>query len=236
MAGRLYIPPYPADLPPDELFGSLATPALERQLRSELLVSANRAPRMPVSMLRLEGPRLRLVPALWGLTPSWLEIMDHAPHVARAESLETRRMFRESFISQRALIPVGGVYVWKEQPRMKQPFLVTHPTRAPLLLAALWTRHFSAPLMEGLPPEGRDSFALISVECAGVTSRLTDRMPAVIAPHQVRDWLNAETPLETVRSMLTPNASLAAFPVARLVNDPEHQEWSVAHPTGPMLT
>lgn len=236
MAGRLYLPPFPEDLPPSELFGSLATPALTRQLREERLVSANRAPRLPVSILRLEGPRLRQVPALWGLTPSWLEVMDHAPHVARAESLETRRMFRESFTSQRALIPVGGVYVWKEQPRMKQPFLVTHATRAPLLLAALWTRHFSPPLMEGLPPEGRDSFALISVACAGVTARLTDRMPAVIAPHQVREWLSADTPLDRVRAMLTPDASLAAFPVARRVNDPAHQEWSVAHPTGPMLS
>lgn len=236
MAGRLYIPPFPEDLPPRDLLGKLATASLTRQLRNELLTSANRAPRMPASMLRLEGQKLRLVPALWGLTPSWLDIMDHAPHVARAETLETRRMFRESFISQRALIPVGGVYVWKEQPNMKQPFLITHADRAPLLLAALWTRHFSPPLIEGMPPEGRDSFALISVGCAGVSARLTDRMPAVIAPHQVREWLTADTPLETVRGMLVPDAKLAAFPVARRVNDPAHQEWSVAHPTGPMLT
>ncbi|PRY70787.1 SOS response-associated peptidase [Halomonas ventosae] len=220
MAGRLYIAPLELErLLPDLV--AETTP----------ITGANLAPRRPLSIVRLEGGRLRLVNAFWGLTPPWLKVLDHAPHCARAEALTTRPMFREAFDARRCLVPASGIYVWKPQPRFKQPFLVTRADRGPLLLAGLWCR-FHTTLSEY-----NDSMALITVPTGSLLAPLTDRLPAVIAPEDARRWLDPQTPMTEAQSLLAPAPGelLGAFPVSRRVNDPANQDPACAHPTGPML-
>ncbi|MCW4152527.1 SOS response-associated peptidase [Halomonas sp. 18H] len=220
MAGRLYIPTLS--------WGHL----LPRMVVEETPVtSPNLAPRQPVPLIRLEAGRPRLGRAFWGLTPPWLKVLDHAPHCARAESLESRAMFREAFSARRCLVPVGGVYVWRPMPRAKQPYLVTRADRGPLLLAALWCRFHTTLTAYN------DSLALITVPSNNLLSPLTDRLPAVIGGNAATTWLDAQTPLESVRRQLAtaPTELLGAFPVSKGVNDPDNQEASCAYPIGPML-
>ncbi|MCK2185381.1 SOS response-associated peptidase [Halomonas getboli] len=220
MAGRLYIPP-------------LDLPRLVPELRVDEapITGVNLAPRRPLSMIRLEAGRPRLGNAFWGLTPPWLEVLDHAPHCARAESIAARPMFREAFAARRCLVPVGGIYVWKPQPRAKQPFLVTRGDRGPLLLAGLWCR-FHTDLTAF-----HDSLALITVPANDLLSPLTDRLPAVIPAARAETWLDPATPPAALHALLepAPGELLGAFPVSRRVNDPGCQENACAHPTGPML-
>lgn len=220
MAGRLHIAPI--DLP--HLLPGLAIDA-------PLLTSPNLAPRQMLSAIRLEAGRPRLGRLFWGLTPPWLEVLDHAPHCARAESLEERPMFREAFQARRCLVPASGIYAWKAQPSFKQPFLITRVDRGPLLLAGLWCRFHTA------LAEHTDSLALITVPTSALLAPLTDRLPAVIAPDQARRWLDPQTPLAEVRALLkpAPGELLGAFPVSRRVNNPAHQDATCAHPVGPML-
>lgn len=219
MAGRLHIAP----LPLDDLLPGL-------DLTQPLRTSPNLAPRHPLSMIRLEHDSLRLVNAFWGLTPPWLKVLDHAPHCARAESLDHRPMFHEAFRTRRCLIPVSGVYVWKSLPRTKQPFLVTRADRGPLLLAGLWSRYYSALTTYN------DSTALITLPANQFLRPLTDRFPAIIDPTQATAWLDSATPLATIRQRLVtaPLELLGVFPVSRRVNDPAHQDWACGHPTGAM--
>lgn len=220
MAGRLYIPP-------------LDMARLLPELRQEtpLLTAVNLAPRHQVSHIRLEAGRASLTQVFWGLTPSWLAVFDHAPHCARAESLESRPMFRDAFVARRSLVPAGGVYVWKTQPRFKQPFLVTHIDRSPMLLAAIWCRYHTT------PTEYADSMALVTVPTSDLMAPLSDRLPALIDAADAMRWLDPNTPPETARSLLrhAPRELLGAFPVSRRVNDPANQDPACAHPTGPML-
>ncbi|AXY43555.1 SOS response-associated peptidase [Halomonas sp. JS92-SW72] len=220
MAGRLHIAPL--DLA--RLLPGLIVDA-------PLVTSPNLAPRRMLSAIRLEAGVPRLGRLFWGLTPPWLEVLDHAPHCARAESLEERPMFREAFQARRCLVPASGVYVWKAQPRFKQPFLVTRVDRGPLLLAGLWCRFHTS------LAQHTDSLALITVPTGPLLAPLTDRLPAVIAPGGARRWLDPETPPEAARAMLVPapRELLGAFPVSRRVNSPAHQDAACAHPVGPML-
>ncbi|MCA1769060.1 MAG: SOS response-associated peptidase [Halomonas sp.] len=220
MAGRLHIAPF-----------DLARLLPELTVDAPLMTSANMAPRRMLSAIRLEAGCLRLSRLFWGLTPPWLEVLDHAPHCARAESLESRPMFREAFQVRRCLVPASGVYVWKAQPRFKQPFLITRVDRGPLLLAGLWCRFHTS------LAEHTDSLALITVPTNRLLAPLTDRLPAVIDPAQARRWLDPETPLEQSRALLisAPLELLGAFPVSRRVNNPAHQDAACAHPVGPML-
>ncbi|MFB9146067.1 SOS response-associated peptidase [Halomonas alkalicola] len=220
MAGRLHIAPL--DL--ERLLPGLVIDA-------PLVTSPNLAPRRMLSAIRLEAGVPRLGRLFWGLTPPWLEVLDHAPHCARAESLEERPMFREAFQARRCLVPASGVYVWKAQPRFKQPFLVTRVDRGPLLLAGLWCRFHTS------LAQHTDSLALITVPAGPLLAPLTDRLPAVIAPEDARRWLDPETPSEAAQAMLVPapRELLGAFPVSRRVNSPAHQDAACAHPVGPML-
>ncbi len=220
MTGRLHV----QNLPLTRLVPTLKT--LE-----PLVESPNLAPRQPVSAIRLEQGEYRLSSLFWGLTPPWLEVLDHAPHCARAETLESRAMFRDAFNARRCVIPVSGFYVWKTQPRSKQPYLVTHVSRAPLLLGALWCRYHTT------LTAFNDSAALITVPANLLLSPLTDRLPVIIPPHALAAWLNPDTDSDTLNSLLTPAPLelLGAFPVSRQVNHPAYQSSSCAHPTGSML-
>lgn len=219
MAGRLYIPPLNLER---------LLPGLQQQ--APLLTAANMAPRRFMSQIRQVHDALCLSEAFWGLTPAWLNVLDHAPHCARAESLDTRPLFREAFASCRSLIPVGGVYLWQVQPRFKQPYLVTRVDRGPLLLAGLWCRYHTS------ATEFTDSTALVTVPTNSLVAPLSDRFPAVIEAADAELWLDPDTALEEARALLRPAPLelLGAFPVSRRVNDPANQDAACAHPTGPM--
>ncbi|WP_254276507.1 SOS response-associated peptidase [Halomonas sp. 3H] len=220
MAGRLHIAPLDlAQLMPD------------LTVDAPLVTSPNLAPRRMLSAIRLEAGVAHLGRLFWGLTPPWLEVLDHAPHCARAESLEARPMFREAFLARRCLVPASGVYAWKAQPRSKQPFLVTRSDRGPLLLAAIWCRFHTS------LAEHTDSLALVTVATSPLLAPLTDRLPAVIEPDAARRWLDPRTPPDTARALLVTAREelLGAFPVSRRVNNPANQEAACAHPIGPML-
>ena len=220
MAGRLWV-------------GDFSLPSTVSPLtrRAPVITSNNLAPRRPISTLRHEtGHGVVLDQCFWGLTPPWLKVLDHAPHCARAESLFERPMFRDAIATRRCLIPVSGFYVWKPQPKRKQPFLVIQVQRRPLLLAGLWCR-FEQQFTH------YDSCALITVPSLPHLTPLTDRLPAVVAPHRARQWLSPDTPMDDVHQMLScpfPEP-LGAYPVTTLVNSPENQSMQCTHPTGPML-
>ncbi|WP_251976951.1 SOS response-associated peptidase [Salinicola avicenniae] len=219
MAGRLHIDDWTRDrtLPG---FRSSEPPIL----------TPNAAPRRWLSILRHEAGETVLREAFWGLTPTWLKVLDHAPHCARAESLQERPMFREALASRRCLLPVSGIYVWQPGLRGKQPFLITRTDRGPLLLAALWSRYALDSQVS------RDSFALITVPVSAFVAPLSERLPAIIDSRQAATWLAADTATDHAEALLEPadRELLGAFPVSKRVNDPAHQEWACAYPVGPM--
>ncbi|WP_249977636.1 SOS response-associated peptidase [Vreelandella olivaria] len=220
MTGRLHVQRLPL---------SRLVPSLNSV--EELIESPNLAPRQPVSAIRFEQGELRLQSLFWGLTPPWLKVLDHAPHCARAETLGKRAMFHEAFSVRRCVIPVSGFYVWKLQPRSKQPYLVTQVNRGPLLLGALWCRYHTT------LTTFTDSTALISVPANAFISPLADRLPVIISPDALTRWLDPTTELPSLDSLLTPAPLelLGAFPVSKQVNNPAYQSSSCAHPLGPML-
>ncbi|WP_110597866.1 SOS response-associated peptidase [Salinicola lusitanus] len=219
MAGRLHVDDWTRH-PASPAFRGIDPPVF----------GPNLAPRRWLSILRQEAGTTVLRDAFWGLTPTWLKVLDQAPHCARAESLDERPMFREALAERRCLLPVTGIYVWQSGLRGKQPFLVTHVDRSPLLLAGIWSRH--------APDAGtaRDSFALITVPTTEVIAPMSDRLPMVIDPRQTETWLSPGTSPASIRELIGPadKELLGAFPVSKQVNDPAHQEWACGYPIGPM--
>src|SRR5215831_13261058 len=57
---------------------------------------------------------------------------------ARAETLEEKSSFSESFRLRRCLIPADGFYEWKRSGREKTPFYIFSDDKAPFVFAGIW--------------------------------------------------------------------------------------------------
>jgi putative SOS response-associated peptidase YedK len=87
--------------------------------------------------------RRELVTMRWGLVTWWwskpLKELRMATFNARAETVETKPVFRDAFKRSRCLIPMSGYYEWQDTPNGKQPWYFTARDGSPLLTAAgLW--------------------------------------------------------------------------------------------------
>ncbi|MGB6441573.1 MAG: SOS response-associated peptidase, partial [Methyloceanibacter sp.] len=82
-----------------------------------------------------------LVPMRWGLVPWWWKKKAKetpATFNARAETVASKPMFRDSFKRKRCLIPASGYYEWQATPTGKQPYYYTARDGSPLTIAGLW--------------------------------------------------------------------------------------------------
>jgi putative SOS response-associated peptidase YedK len=135
---------------------------------------------------------------------------------ARAETIETRPMFRKAFERQRCLIPANGFFEWqREQPvgretsQRRLPWWFHRDDEKLLLFAAV----IDPPERPSDPPR----FSVITVPADGEVARIHDRMPAILESDRVMQWL-FDSP-HVARSLLRPHAEhLSTFRVSTSFN------------------
>jgi SOS response associated peptidase (SRAP) len=80
----------------------------------------NVCPTDPVDVVTAEDGRRELIPMRWGLVPRWwskpLKELRVATFNARADTVETKPVFRDAFKRTRCLIPMSGYYEWQATP------------------------------------------------------------------------------------------------------------------------
>jgi putative SOS response-associated peptidase YedK len=148
----------------------------------------------------------------WGLIPSWST--DGKGFInARAETLEERPSFSESFRSRRCLIPADGFFEWRRSGREKRPFYIHSRTDAPWMFAGIWDtwRNFNKLIV---------SCAIITTPANELVAELHNRMPAILPAELHAAWLDPATDRVELLRMLTPFPSslMKIYPVSRNVN------------------
>ena len=150
----------------------------------------------------------------WGLAPFWWKKpLKELPATfnARAETVESKPMFREAFKRRRCLIPASGYYEWQDVPDGKQPWYFS-PADAPLfMIAALWESWRNPEP----PHESVRSATMIITEPNAFTSRYHDRMPVLLDRGNVDAWLTVG---EKELLHPAPNAVMRVWPMSRAVN------------------
>ena len=175
----------------------------------------NICPTDPIDAVVERDGRRDLVPMRWGLVPSWwkrpLKDFKIATFNARAETVESRAMFRNPFRQKRCLIPASGYYEWESTPTGKQPYYFSTENGSPLTIAGLWDEWRDVETGEPL-----QSCTMIITEANDFVRKIHDRMPALLTPYQFDPWLSGSAGLE----LLTPwtQRSLQMWPVSRRVN------------------
>jgi putative SOS response-associated peptidase YedK len=173
----------------------------------------NVCPTDPVDVVTAER---QLVPMRWGLVPWWwskpLKELRMATFDARAETVETKPVFRDAFKRSRCLIPMSGYYEWQNIPSGKQPWYFTARDGSPLLTAAgLWDEWKNRETGERLK-----SGTMIVTAPNDFAADIHDRMPVFLTEEQFSPWLSGEAGAEYLKPAL--NDYLHRWPVSKRVN------------------
>lgn len=149
----------------------------------------NVAPTDEAAVVVERGDRRAVTAYRWGLIPSWADDPRIASRLfnARAETVATSAVFRESFRRRRCIVPVDGFYEWRREDGRRIPFLATRQDGQLLALAALWSA-WRDPLTE----QTRRTFTIITTTPNEVMARVHDRMPVILPPEAWGRWLDPE--------------------------------------------
>jgi putative SOS response-associated peptidase YedK len=191
------------------------------------------------SRLPLLGPRYNIAPSqelltiiqsgsepafevmIWGLIPSWSR--EPAGLInARAETLEEKPSFRESFTRRRCLIPADGFFEWQRKGKTRQPYYFQMKDEAPFAFAGLWDR-WRNPNDEftfAAPSAAITSCSIITTTPNELLATIHDRMPVILAQENYDRWLHEDTTTAELLEMLVPFPAeeMKSFPVSPQVN------------------
>jgi putative SOS response-associated peptidase YedK len=153
----------------------------------------------------------------WGLIPSWST--DGKGFInARAETLDDKPSFSESFRLRRCLILADGFFEWKRTRRKKRPYYFQVDDEMPFAFAGIWdtwSRNRS---------EVATSCAIITTGANELVGELHDRMPAILLPDLQDVWLDPKADRAVLTEILKPFPSLRmkSHPVSCVVNSPDN--------------
>ena len=143
-------------------------------------------------VLVAENQQLEPVPLIWGF-----------PHFkgsgviinARAETAEEKKMFRESLMQRRCVIPSTGFYEW-QQDESKQKYLFNLSDTSTLYMAGFYNEC-----------KGERRYIILTTDANPSIADVHNRMPVVLQKNMLNDWVfdtnKALSILHRVPPMLT---------------------------------
>lgn len=184
----------------------------------------NVAPSTRVELIRAVEEGLRVDRVKWGWAPSWAKGKRPDPINARAETVMTGKFFKSLWPVGRALAPANGWFEWAPDPadsKRKQPYYIAAANGEPLFFAALAEVH------DGLKPEDRNGFVIITAAADHGLVDIHDRKPLVLLPELAKEWLSpditAERAEEIARDGCRPATDFMWNPVSKAVGNVRNQ-------------
>ena len=156
-------------------------------------------PMRSAQVIALDGNGVRRsVSMRWGLIPPYAEDAKQArPHIhARAETIDSKLSFRESFLKRRGLILVSTFNEGEEVGSKTVQYVCTPKDGKHIAIAVIWDRW-----SDGGPT--LLSFAIVTTPPCEIISTITDRMPALLEDSDWPKWLGEEpASAEELKAML----------------------------------
>jgi putative SOS response-associated peptidase YedK len=153
----------------------------------------------------------------WGLIPSW-STNGKGFINARAETIEDKPSFSESFRLRRCLIPADGFFEWKRTGREKRPFYFQVDDEMPFAFAGIWDTWSNR-------ADVVTSCAIVTTAANELVEELHDRMPIILLHEFYDAWLNQNTDRSALQRLLKPfpASKMKMHPVSSAVNYPENE-------------
>ena len=154
---------------------------------SNLQPRYNICPTTTVDVVIFGDGQRSLVPMRWGLIPGWwsktIKEMKLATFNARAETIVTKPMFRDSFQRRRCLMPVSGYYEWADTPEGKQPHYFTRRDGQTMTVAAVQDGWVDPATREAIR-----SCTMVITEPNKLVAEVHDRMPVILEEKDFEQW------------------------------------------------
>lgn len=153
----------------------------------------------------------------WGLIPSWSN-NEKGFINARAETIENKPSFSESFQRRRCLIPADGFFEWERVGRSKRPFYFQLNDESQFAFAGIWDQRRSN-------EQSIKSCAIITTPANKLVESLHDRMPAILERESYEVWLDPKADPVALKKLLAPfpASKMKTHPVSSAVNSPENE-------------
>lgn len=155
----------------------------------------------------------------WGLIPHWSKDPSIGNKLinARADTIDIKPSFRDSFKNRRCIVPADGFYEW--QPDNKIPYYIK-PKAGIFSFAGIWDRW-------------ADSGSKTLITCAIITTdanqsleNIHTRVPASLSDNEIDIWLNPETDKESLKHMLNPfnDNEIEFWQIDKKVSNPKNND------------
>lgn len=166
---------------------------------------AHTLPALPVAALYNGETEIRLLK--WGLIPKHTQGEDQASRIrymtfnARAETLDVKPSFADSYRSRRCVIPVMGFYEWQHKGGEKIPWYIYRTDKRIMLLAGLydsWTDSRKGKII--------NTFTVVTSAANNMLSEIHNtkkRMPVIIRDDEEK-WLSDSTDRKELSAMFNP--------------------------------
>ncbi len=125
----------------------------------------------------------------WGLIPFWAKDISIGSKLinARAETIQEKPSFKQSFKRRRCLIPADAFYEWKNNNtgKKKTPYRIFLKNQPIFSMAGLWD------LWKSPAGEIVHSFTIITTSPNEMMTEIHNRMPVILSKEMEKFWLEA---------------------------------------------
>ncbi len=193
----------------------------------EYFPNYNIAPGQISPIVTNRSNQLEMLEMKWGLIPSWSKDEKISRNLinARSETIHEKPSFRNSFKSQRCLIPADSFIEWKG--KEKQPYCIRMKSQGLFAFAGLWSTWDSG-------DSSMNTFIIITTEANAKLSPLHSRMPVILHPENYTAWLSPASALESLTSFFSPypDNELEYFEISKDTNSTRNNRPNLLQPAG----
>ena len=198
----------------------------------EILPSYNVAPQtfQPVVVFNRKTLDRELLQMRWGLVPYWASDpkIAYSTINAKAETLTTSPVFRESVKRRRCLIPADGFYEWQPIDRKtKQPFAFALKDGTMFALAGLFDVWKDKKTGDAL-----FSYSVITTDPNQLLEPFHNRMPVILKPADYERWIAPAEPHQLPIDLLRPypDDRMTAWKISPAVGNVKNDDPSLIAP------
>ena len=134
---------------------------------------------------------------------------------SRIETINSKLLFKDSFLKRKCIIPVNGYFEWSQQEGEKKPYFIQLGAGELIYLAGVWRK-------EKYNDDKRRVFSIITKAANSKINKIHHRMPVVLNTNNAQDYL------ETIDNDLIFNnyedVDLNISEVSKYVNNPKNND------------
>lgn len=209
---------------------------LEERFQAEMLVDFkprfNIAPTQLVPVITSESPK-GFSFFYWGITPDFAKNKPVSQKFinAKAETVNEKISFKQSFKTRRCLVPADGFFEWKRLgKKTKIPYRFTMADEQAFSFAGIWEE------FENEFGESNHTFLILTTSPNSLVSEVHDRMPVILKKEDEKKWLDKYSSEEDLMKMLNtyPGDEMLSYTVSPLVNSVHNDSPAIIRKTSPM--